>query len=472
MDKRQRVVVLGGGVGGLSAGWMLSRTGHYDVTLVEKSPVVGGLCGTFTANGFSLDYGPHKIYSVIPGILDETTALLDGELIRHKKKNTIRLFDSNLDYPLKLSELAFKMGLKNIVEATFSMAAAKAKGGRPVRSYEDYIVAKFGRKLYSLVFEPLAEKTWGDPSTLSADIARTRIPSQGFVDVLARMCGLKKEDHTTDAAYFFYPKGGFFRLPERMAEEIGRHGGRVLTSSRPLRAVVEGRRVTGVELQTPSETQIIPCDLLISALPLDALLGVLPEEGWDKSAAVSCLDGLALRTTFLVYIFSDGEPSTAQHWMFFPGRDVIFGRVFEQKNLDPSMGPAGKNVVCCDFTDSPDGPLAKASDKDLADRCAADLVKVGLLKKGAVTNWVVRRYGEFYPRYELDHKETSRRLFGRLKTFENLLLTGRAGFYNYNNSDHCLDMGRFIAEGLEGGKSPNAIWEALETRVENYRIVD
>jgi hypothetical protein len=44
--------------------------------------------------------------------------------------------------------------------------------------------------------------------------------------------------------------------------------------------------------------------------------------------------------------------------------------------------------------------------------------------------------------------------------------------FNYNNSDHCLDMGRFIADGLAAGDSCGAIWGALEERVRSYRIVD
>jgi hypothetical protein len=53
-----------------------------------------------------------------------------------------------------------------------------------------------------------------------------------------------------------------------------------------------------------------------------------------------------------------------------------------------------------------------------------------------------------------------------------LLSTGRVGFYNYNNSDHCVDMGQFIAESLEAGKPTEQIWGELEQRVADYRIVD
>ena len=44
--------------------------------------------------------------------------------------------------------------------------------------------------------------------------------------------------------------------------------------------------------------------------------------------------------------------------------------------------------------------------------------------------------------------------------------------FNYNNSDHCLDMGRFIASEMTEGSAPPRIRAALEERVKTYRIID
>ena len=76
MPMKQRVIVLGGGIGGLSAAWFLSRTRAYDVTLVESAGVVGGICGTFQLDRFLFDFGPHKFYSVIPGVMEEVGRLM------------------------------------------------------------------------------------------------------------------------------------------------------------------------------------------------------------------------------------------------------------------------------------------------------------------------------------------------------------------------------------------------------------
>jgi len=55
---------------------------------------------------------------------------------------------------------------------------------------------------------------------------------------------------------------------------------------------------------------------------------------------------------------------------------------------------------------------------------------------------------------------------------DNLVPTGRLGMFNYNNSDHCLDMGRFIASEMGEGRPPRQIWAGLEERVRTYRIID
>jgi protoporphyrinogen oxidase len=474
---KKTVVILGGGVGGLAAGWMLARTRKYDVTIVERGSVTGGLCATFQYGNFRLDHGPHKSYSVIPGILDELRALLGEEFLKHKKKHSIYLFGSYLRYPVRMSDLIMKMGMSNLIQSGLDFATSILKrmwsGKRKIESYEDYMLSRFGNKLYQLVFEPLAEKVWGDPSTLSAEIARTRVPSTSIVDVTLRAVGLKNETALTDAEYFYYPRGGFGRIPERMEEEVHNYGGAVWTNTRPLSIWTNGPKITYVEVEKDGERVTLPCDLLISAIPHDALIDIL--DGGNTAIvreASQTAKTLQFRALFLVYVFVDARQLTEEHWIFYPGHEVIFGRIFEQKMLSPGMCPENKTVICCDFTDCEGGVLWKQSDDELAKRCVEDLRKVGILGEARVEGTLVRRFPKFYPRYDVEYKQTISTLYNSLKFYENLLCTGRVGFYNYNNSDHCTDMGKFIAEGLQNGRAARDIWSDLERRVADYQIID
>jgi phytoene desaturase len=55
-----RVVVIGGGLGGLAVSARLARLRH-DVTLLEQSDAVGGKAGTFARDGFGFDTGPSLV---------------------------------------------------------------------------------------------------------------------------------------------------------------------------------------------------------------------------------------------------------------------------------------------------------------------------------------------------------------------------------------------------------------------------
>jgi protoporphyrinogen oxidase len=476
MAKKLEAVILGGGVAGLAAGWMLARTGRYQVTVLERAPVTGGMCGTFSHDNFLLDYGPHKSYSAIPGIMDELTALMGDEFIRHEKRNSIYLFESFLNYPLSMLQLAGRMGPKNLVACGFSTMGAITKGffnGHEPASYEDYVVARFGGKLYELVFEPLAGKIWGDPATLSADIAKTRIPSTSIIDVAARMLGLKKENALTDAKYFYYPRDGFGRIPARMAEEIKKHNGRIVTGTNIRKATRRGHHIESVTHANNGHEEQLPCDLLISSIPLDGLVNLLDSaDTQELQEAAVAARRLQYRGVILVYLVLNRPQVTEEHWIFFPGREFVFGRIFEQKNLSEAMGPNGQTVICCDFTDAENGPLWKLDDAALAKKCTTDLAKAGIIEPGWVVETFVKRFPKFYPRYDLNYRQTIGTLYESLKRFDNLLPTGRVGFYNYNNSDHCVDMAKFITENLLVEKSTDEIWTALEQRVADYRIVD
>ena len=53
------IVVIGGGLAGLSAGYLLSKAGR-QITVIEKDSTVGGLAKTVEHNGFRFDLGGHR----------------------------------------------------------------------------------------------------------------------------------------------------------------------------------------------------------------------------------------------------------------------------------------------------------------------------------------------------------------------------------------------------------------------------
>jgi phytoene desaturase len=70
-------VVVGAGLGGLSAAAHLVGAGH-DVTVVERSPLPGGRAGVFAEHGYRIDTGP--VVFTMPALLDRVFAAAGQEM--------------------------------------------------------------------------------------------------------------------------------------------------------------------------------------------------------------------------------------------------------------------------------------------------------------------------------------------------------------------------------------------------------
>jgi protoporphyrinogen oxidase len=473
MTDKKKVVVLGAGIGGLSAGYFLARTGNYDVTVLEKAPVIGGLCASFEMNDFTLDYGAHKLYSVIPGVLDEITDLMGDRLLTLPKKNRLFLRGQLVDYPLKLGNIASVLGPVTFLQLGFGYGIELLRGlfnhSEP-GSYEDYIIRRFGRPTYELVFEPLADKVWGDPATLHPEMARTRVPASGGLEVVLKLLGLKKETAETNAEFFYYPEKGFGDYPATMHEHIKRHGGRVLTGVDVTGFQMDGMHISSVQATIDGKQQTLPVDHVVSSIPLP-LVGRMVF-GADDHTFTQAAGGLQFRHLVLVYVWVERDMVLEDQWIFFPERKLVFSRIFEQKQMNPALGPKGMSVITADFTADEGSELWASSDDQLSARVVDGLVEAGFVQRDEVRDTYVFRHKNFYPRYDLSYADKMKTVSDKLRGVDNLLTTGRIGMYNYNNSDHCTDMGRFIAQGLEAGQPAPEIWAALEQRVADYKIVD
>ena len=75
-----KVIVIGAGLGGLSAAAHLSKGGH-DVTVVERDAMPGGRAGMVRSHGFSLDNGPTVL--TMPDLLEEAFHAAGANMADH-----------------------------------------------------------------------------------------------------------------------------------------------------------------------------------------------------------------------------------------------------------------------------------------------------------------------------------------------------------------------------------------------------
>src|SRR5262249_55287964 len=78
---KTRVVIIGAGPAGLTAGYLLSKE-EVDVVVLEADPVyVGGISRTVTYKGFHFDIGGHRFFSKSKAVEDLWTEILPNDML-------------------------------------------------------------------------------------------------------------------------------------------------------------------------------------------------------------------------------------------------------------------------------------------------------------------------------------------------------------------------------------------------------
>lgn len=472
---KKTIVIIGGGLGGMSAGWQIAKAGLGKVIILEKNSYTGGICNTVKWDKFKSDLGPHKMFSLLPGVMKETLSMFKKkEIIKHKKKNRIFLMGNYINYPIGLMDIIKVMGIKTIFAIGMSLIATKLGNmfhKKQEKSYEDYVVKRFGRKLYNIVFEPLASKVWGKPHTLSSDMAKTRIAASNAIEVLLEAIGLKKKKKVTSATHFYYPKKGFAELPGKLEQQIKNLGGKIKTNVTNIKLQAKGDKIIQASWSISGKKEKCVPDLIISAFPLQELPQKI--KGHNFTHTINLVKQLELRHTLLVFLSFDKEQLLNDHWIFVPDKDIIFSRIYEPKMLSKEMAPSNRTMICCDLTSAENSKIWKMSDKELSMKCCSGLKKMCIINKDEkLKGHKVIRVKNFYPRYGIGYKERVDKIIEQVSKISNIICTGRLGMYNYNNFDHCMHMGMVIAKELKAGIKASDICRKLLDISFGYRIVD
>ncbi len=468
---KQRVVIIGGGPAGLTAGYLLAKQG-VPVQVLEADPrYVGGLSRTAQYKGFHFDIGGHRFFSKSKAVEDLWTELLPHDMLDRPRSSRIYYRGRFFSYPLRAADALAKLGVIESARCVASYLWAKLLPAPQPRNFEDWVSRQFGRRLFSIFFKTYTEKVWGmDCREISADWAAQRIKGLSLGKAIIQSLGLRRNKGRGDQVIktlidsFRYPRKGPGMMWERAARLIEQMNGEVLMG-RKVTALEFDRaaRVWRVTMQDGDGRQsTVEAAHVISSAPLRELIsGITPPLSQQARDAATAL---RYRDFVMVALILKDRQLFADNWIYIHDPGVKVGRIQNFKSWSPEMVP--DPALCCYgleyFCFEGDG-LWTSSDEKLIALAAEELEKLGLAARSDVLDGCVVRSPKAYPVYDDHYAASVSVIRAELeRDYPGLHLAGRNGMHKYNNQDHAMMTAMLTVENILADRQLYDVWRVNE----------
>jgi protoporphyrinogen oxidase len=519
-DGNPRVVAIAGaGPAGLTAALELQRRSDLLPIVFEADDQVGGISKTVNYRGNRMDLGGHRFFSKSDWVMRwwqdilpiaaqpaehadpvrisyqsqtrefKPTVLLppDADAVMLVRQRLSRIFYRRrfFDYPLKLNASTLRnMGLLETLQVGLSYGHSRLARRSPEVSLEDFLINRFGYRLYRTFFKDYTEKVWGVPcDQISAEWGAQRIKGLSVTKALAHAISSpfrsasdteQKRTETSLIEKFLYPKLGPGQMWEEVARQIQSRGGNIHLRHQVVGIERESYKIVAITVldKTNGSTRRVPCDFFISTMPVRDLATLLRPEDPDVIRIADRLPYRDFMTAgLLVRKMKSGAANGAaavagkngmppDNWIYIQEPDVKIGRLQIFNNWSPAL-VADPNTIWLglEYFCSQSDELWSLENPKFLDFAARELETIGMIDRKDVIDGTVVRVPKAYPAYFGEYRE-----FGRVRSyldrFSNLYPVGRNGMHRYNNQDHSmLAANSAVTSIIQLGLGKTDIWQ-------------
>lgn len=328
--ERYDALVIGSGVGGLSAAARLAHHG-YRVLLVESRDRVGGRASSVTEEGFTVNVG--GIAVEYGGVLEETFREVGAPWdIRVPKPATLyRLGGKNRD----LSKGGLGKLVNGVTKKGAGLLGDMGKAGKNEFEHEQLTleqwIARYTKNdTIHAIFRNMAAAIFA--------VNASEVSAKAFLTYLTQKGAFR--------AFGFSPNGTG-GLMQGLADAVEQGGGTVWTDTKVTALQVDGNRVTGATVVRPGgETVQVGAGVVVSNVGPHATVALAGREHFDDEY-LALLERDVLPTANIVFNFASQE-----ELIDAPGL-ITFGvsrSICNMANLTatcPELAPEGWNLYVC-----------------------------------------------------------------------------------------------------------------------------
>lgn len=444
------VSILGGGAAGLAVAYYAHRAG-LPFTLFEAESEPGGMCRTLRCGDHLYDRGAHRFHDRDPEITRDLRALLESELARVDAPSAIWDRGRFIDFPPTPLNVMFAYGFREAGRICFDLLRSGLRRRRPVASFEDFAVRRFGRTLARRILLNYSAKLWGLPTDqLSPDVATRRLQGMTLRSLLYELVFPGAKTEHIDGS-FLYPRRGYGRIVDALVAELP--SASIRTSCAVAGLDVERGIVRSIRFRDGRAEDVR--DRVVSTLPLPLLVRFLgdavPEATRDAAAR------LRFRHIRLVFLRLARPRFSDKASIYIPDPAFRISRIYEPKNRSAAMAPADETAAVVEVPCFSDDEVARLAPEALVSLVVGELETLRLLDPRDVLESRHHFIANAYPVYTSGYTADVAEILEGIGGIANLETVGRAGRFVYSHLHDQLRFGKdYVGSLLETSRAYSA----------------
>ena len=452
--KSDKVIIIGAGPAGLTAAFELNKLGKKSIIL-ESSDSIGGISQTVNYKGNRFDIGGHRFFSKVKYVNEIWSEILEDDLLTRPRLSRIHYNGKFFDYPLKPLNALKHLGPFEAVRVGLSYAKTIVFPSKVEKSFEDWVVNRFGRRLFEIFFETYTEKVWGiSCKEISSDWAAQRIKNLSLKSAVTNaILGASKSNGeivTTLIEQFKYPRLGPGMMWEKCVQILDSEGSYTHMNQRANKVYIQNNQVTGIGLSLKSgDSKMISSAQYISSMPLREL--ILSMEPLPEENIVTAAKELRYRDYLTVVLIVNKKEVFPDNWIYIHSPQVKLGRIQNYKNWSGEMVEnSDYTVLGLEYFLWEKDEEWEWSNEKLIELGHKECQEIGILESEEVVDATVIRMKKAYPVYDHNYTKNVTVIKDYINQISNLQTIGRNGQHRYNNQDHSMMTGVYAARNILG----------------------
>lgn len=444
------VVIIGAGPAGLTAAFELSKY-NKKILIIEKKENVGGLAETKVFNEFRYDIGPHRFFTKNKEVYELFLDVLGSDAVEVLRKTRILFKGKYFDYPLTPLNALFGLGFIEACRIVFSYFISRFKnylGLSKINNFEDWVISKFGKRLYYNFFKNYTEKVWGiNCSEIGVDWAEQRIKGLSLSTAIKFALfpnSNKRPKSLVDK--FYYPKTGAGMLWEKFENLLDEKGIKIIKNSQVNKIENESKTLKIYFKDSKGEENHVEATNLFFSNPLLQFINiyqpVVPAEVRLSAEKLKYRNHISVHIAINKKLFED-------NWIYIHSPELKVARIADFTNFSKSMAPNNLYTITLEYFCYENDSFWNKKDIDIIEFGISELRNI-FTQDFKIVHKAITRNKAAYPVIETGFEMKINIIRDWLSSIENITAIGRSGMFKYNNQDHAMATGLYAARNLLG----------------------